>query len=655
MTRTKRALGLPSVLLLTALSVFGLAAGAGAEPPLDNLSGQVTDHSGVLSEADVAEVQAAVDTAFTESGELLFVVFVDSFDGMDGLAWANQTATNAQLGDNNVLLAVATADRSMGMSTSAGSTLTEGQKDTAYQAAMTAARAAANGSGPWKNVAIDTARALGTPTGNGGVSAGLVLAVAGSLAFLIAVAVGVGLSRRNKARSRAGAAREGLAALTTKDLQARASLGLVAIDDALKTSEQELAFAQAEFGLAATTEFSQALSQARQDVQAAFTYRQRLEESPSAPEATRRQWLQQVITLVDGAGASLDGQTKAFDELRRLAERAPEVLDAATQHAAELESRIPEAQRALTTLAGTYPQAALASVLQNPDQAAALIEHARTAIADGHSSLDSGDRSTAIADARAAQNALGQAVTLLAAVHQAGDQLAAAGSRLDQAIASISSDIQDALRLAPLIAAAGDKSVSPAVEVAQDAITQAQAAKAGGDPLAALSNLTAAEAALDKVLEPARAKDEANARAAALLRDTLGRLQSQIKSANDFITTRRQAIGADARTHLAEAIRLSEEAQQLAAADPSTALARAQQAERATRNAVMLAQQDVSAWNQGGGGFGGGRGGGPNIGGMILGGILINSILRGGGGGRGGGRGGSFGGGARGGGRGGRF
>jgi hypothetical protein len=291
-------------------------------------------------------------------------------------------------------------------------------------------------------------------------------------------------------------------------------------------------------------------------------------------------------------------------------------------------------------------------VSANPDQAAALVEHAHTAVRDGRDALARNDRNTAVADARAAQNALGQAVQLLDAVDNAGQELAAAGPKLDAGIASISSDISDAARLAPIIQAAGDTTVDPAVAVARSAIATAQAAKNGGDPLAALAQLTAAEAALDKVLEPARARDEANARAAALLRDTMGRVDSQIRSVNDYITTRRQAVGPDARTRLAEAIRLYGEAQQFAVSDPSTALQRAQQAEQYVRSAAQLAQNDAAGWGQPTQ-----QGGGLNMGGMILGGILINSILGGGGGAsRGGGSilgGGGFGGGRGGGGFGG--
>ena len=639
---------------------------AHAEPPLSSVTSEITDNAGVLGDR-TADVKAALDRVFDDTDFQLWVVFTKSFDGMEGLDWANTTANNANMGVNDVLFAVATEDRSYGLSTDANVSLSESDKDRIEAAAEVALRAAANApadQGDWAAAAIaaaDELHAIGTGAGDGAGSGGWI--VAG-----VAAAGGVGgwlwwRNRRKAAGAPAATDPKEIAGLPTEELERRAATGLVAIDDALKTSEQELGFAQAEFGLEATNEFQQVLAKAKADVAQAFVLRQHLDDETPDPEAQRRQWLGQIITLVDGAADSLDAQTSAFDDLRKLAERAPAVLDETAQRADEIEARIGSSRQALATLAATYPATALASVSANPDQAASLVEHARTAVGDGRTALGKNDRNTAVADARAAQNALGQAVLLLDAVDNAGKDLAEAGPKLDKGIASITQDIADATRLGPIITQAGDLSVDPAVAEARNAVALAQAAKKGGDPLAALARLTSAEAALDKVLEPARAVDEANARAAALLRDTLGRVESQVRATNDFISTRRQAVGPDARTRLAEAIRLIGEARQLSGTDPRTALAKAQEAEQHATAASQLAQNDVNGWGQGGGGgFGGGNQGGPNIGGMILGGILVDSILRGSGGGRsgggmfgggGGGFGGGMGGGGFGGGRGG--
>ena len=127
--------------------------------------------------------------------------------------------------------------------------------------------------------------------------------------------------------------------------------------------------------------------------------------------------------------------------------------------------------------------------------------------------------------------------------------------------------------------------------------------------------------------------------------------RAQVSAAEDYITARRGAVGAEARTRLAEAGASLVQAQQLQATDPERALQYAQRADQLAGQALQYAQNDVGAFNGGGfggGGFGGQGGGGGGGGGMlgaVLGGIVLNSVL--GGGRSSGGLGGVLGGGAR--------
>jgi hypothetical protein len=624
--------------LLAALALVGAQAVLGpallpqarADQPLDTLDGAVTDRADVLD--DTAEVQAALDRLADSTRYQLFVVYVDSFDGLDGPSWANATANNGRLGVDDLLLAVAVEDSLYGLSVDTNIDLSDADLDrieAATEDALSAAAQAPEGQGDWGAAAVAAADTTRQVAGGGGSGDG---AGAGGSAALVGAGVvvvgGVGgwlwwRRRRHAAGKPAATPADELAALPTEELERRAASALVEIDDALKTSEQELGFAQAEFGLEATQRFQQTLAQAKADVAQAFGVRQRLDDAEPEAEPQRRQLLAEILRLCDGAADALDAQTESFDQLRRLAQRAPQVLDETEQRAGEIAGRIDVARQTLGTLAATYPRSALESVAANPDQAAALVEHARRAVAEGRTALQKRDRNAAVAQARGAQNALGQAVTLLEAVERAGQDLAEAGPRLDRGIASIAQDVADAERLAP-----GDPAVMPALLEARATVEQARSARTGGDPLAALRRLTAAEAALDQALAPVRQKAESDARAAALLRDTLGRVESQIRATDDFVATRRGAVGPEARTRLAEATRLVQEARSLTG-DPTTALQRAQLAERYAQQASQMAQQDASGWGQG-------TGGGSNVGGMVLGGILLDSILRGSGGGYGG-------------------
>ncbi|MHA7133504.1 TPM domain-containing protein [Oerskovia turbata] len=619
-----------------------------AEQPLD-LPSRITDPAGVLGD-QTGEVEAAMDRLEADTPYQLFVVYVDTFDGQDAQTWAVATANLSGLGRDDVLLAVATQDRRYDLSADHNIALSDAALDR-VQAAVEDQLA----QDEWAGAAVaaaDTLRA--EATGSTGVSGWLVALVVGLLVIAGFFVVRAMQSRRRGTLAKPGGPDEAdeLAQLPTDELSRRAGSALVAIDDAVKTSEQELGFAQAQFGLEATQEFQVALENGKKKVTQAFALRQQLDDDAPEAEPQARAMMAQIITLCGEVARSLDAESDHFDELRDLQSRAPELLDDVERRAGEVEARVEPARSTLATLAATYPEVALASVAANPDQALQLVAGAREAVAAGRAALEGKDRTSAVAHARAAENAVGQAVTLLDAVGSAGEVLAQAGQRLDVAIASITADIADAARLAP-----ADPAVGARTSEAQAAVFDGEAARTGGDPIAALRRLTDAEAALDAALAPFREKAEQAARAAALLRDTLGRVDSQVRATNDYIETRRGAVGPEARTRLSEAIRLLGEARALQASDPVRALATAQQADSLAQSAAQLAQRDASAWEsqQGGPGmFGGGSGGGSNVGGMVLGGILLDQILRGGGGGghrSGGGFGGGFGGGGFGGGR----
>ena len=204
----------------------------------------------------------------------------------------------------------------------------------------------------------------------------------------------------------------------------------------------------------------------------------------------------------------------------------------------------------------------------------------------------------------------------------------------------MTADVADAARLAPGDAVAGSLAGS-----AREVLAVAAAERTTGDPLALVARLTRAEAALDAALAPARAQAEQDERGRTQLAATLGQLTSQIRAVADFIETRRGAVGAEARTRLAEAARLTQEAERISATDVASALTAAQRAVQLTTSAQQLAEADVSRWQSTqGAGMGQRRGGGGlSTNSLVLGGIVLDQLLRGAS--RGGGFGGGFGGG----------
>lgn len=653
MTARARLLSALAGLLASLLTFAFLIGPAQAVEPF-NVVGEVTDQVGALGDR-TGEVEAALERLSDDTPLQLFVVYVDSFEGLDGLTWANETAIASGLGDEDLLLAVAIGERRYGVSVAEATPLSEEW----LSAVRTERIEPALSTEDWAGAGIAAAEGYreaflaGDAAPGDGESGG---SGSGLVTFLIIVGVIVGLvvlivviRRRVKGpQSRHGHAGVGpdgkpLAAddprrLTTEELSRRAGSALVAIDDALRTSEQELGFAQAQFGLEATGAFSTALATAKQDVARAFMLQQQLDDATPETEPQARAMMVEIVETCERVSDDLDDHAEEFERLRDLQARAPQVLGEVEQRATEVARRLEPARSRLTQLGTTYPAPALASVAANPDQAETLLDAVHATVARGRAHLADDDRAGAVTQARLAEDAVAQAVLLLDAVDRADQDLAQAGQRLQASLASISADLADAQRLAP-----DDPAVTAAATLARQRVAEGQAAANGGDPLTALRNLTQAEAALDAALGPAREHDEQARRAAALLSETVGRVTSQVRSVNDFIETRRGAVGPEARTRLAEAIRFLGDATNLQATEPVTALQYAQHAEGLVGQAQSMAHQDVQSWERaqqrgGAGGFGamGGlgrstRGRGPNAGAMVLGGILLDRAVRGGG------------------------
>lgn len=609
------------------------AARVPLEPPPD-VTDEITDHADALGDR-TQDVQQALDRLATDTEYQLFVVYVDSFDGADPAEWANESAVSSGLGQDDILLAVAVGDRRYQVSVDDQIALSDDQLATVSAGIEDRLRA-----DEWADAAIAAADGYREAAGGGdGDVAGGGAGDGGGFPWVpvgIGAAGVVGLVALLRRRQPAGAARgpdgrplTGPAALPTDQLTNVAARGLVAVDDALKASEQELGFAQAQFGMQATTPYAEVITAGKQKLGQAFELRRRLDDATPEAEPERRAMLLEIVRLCDEVDHDLDAQAAEFARLRDLQARAPQVLTEVDQRAAEVQGRLPASRATLDQLAATYPATALASVSGNIEQATALLTGARENAAAGQAAVAT-DRAKAVSLARVAEDAVAQAALLLDGVDRAGTDLAEAGDKIDAALASLGSDVADVARLAPDDAAVGQVAAS-----ARAALQAAEAERTTGDPLAVLRRLVAAEAALDAALAPVREHAQQVERARAQMETTLGRVQSLVTATAGYVDTHRSDVGAEARTRLAEAARLAADADRARATDAVAALATAQQAEQLALSAQQLAEADVERARPAvSPGYGGGLGGG-----------FPGGVFGGGWGGSGGSWGGGFGGG----------
>jgi hypothetical protein len=625
------------------------AGAAWAEDPVSIPSGQnIVDNADVLGGRE-GEVQEAIQKLLKDDKYNLYVVTVDRFTNPTVPAdWAAAVATQKGMGRSDAILAIAKDDGKFSFVLNSASPI-KSKQGAISQNAVTANLA--GGSPDFAQAAIDTAAAIGDAAsgGSGDVpsDAGAGAAVLVGTGVVAAGGAGAYLYFRNKRKKAAGqAANAGygpqgaeldpLASLSIEELRRKGGSLLIEADDAIKSSEQELMFAQAQYGDSAVGNFTKALNEAKAHLSESFKLQQQLDDHIPDTEEQQRTWLGEIIRRSEAALASLQEQKADFDSLRELEKNAPQALAAVNAGAREADSKISIAEESLTSLRSKYAESALTQVSDNILQAKERLAFVQNATATAQQKLAEGEGSLAAVAVRAAEESLHQTNVLLDAIAKVSSNLDEARSSLESAVVDTSQDLAQARAM---IQSGAHPELAGPVAGVENALAQVKAEIQGGkiDPIATLQRVETAHQSLDQALTGIRDQQEQSRRAQASLQQTIMSAQAQISATSDYITARRGGVGTEARTRLAESQRNLDYALSIARTDPVTALTYAQQAHALAAQAAQLAQSDVDHFggyaNQGygrGGMFGGGGGGG--LGGAILGGILINSILNGGGG-----------------------
>ncbi|WP_346926661.1 TPM domain-containing protein [uncultured Arthrobacter sp.] len=663
--------------LLAVLGVVGLlalpAAPALAEDPVTIPSGQNIVDSGNVLGSRTGEVQDAIQKLLKDHKYNLYVITAKTFENpTDPKAWAQAVATNKGMGKADVILTMSD-DGKYYFSPNSASAIYPKTSNITQNAIVPNL---AGGKRDFAQAAIDTATAVGDAAGggSGSVSSGDGAGSAVLVGVGVVAAGGAGAylylrNRRKKAAAGAvagsgaqGAELDPLAGLTVEELRRKSGSLLIEADDAIKSSEQELGFAQAQYGDAAVGNFTKALEDAKGHMSESFKLQQQLDDHIPDTEEQQRTWLGEIIRRSEAALTSLQEQKADFDSLRELEKNAPQALAAVSAGASEAEAKIASAEQSLTDLRAKYAESALVQVGDNINQAKERLAFVQNASLTAQEKLNAGEGSLAAVAVRAAEESLHQTNVLIGAITKVAGNLDEARNGLESAVVDTSQDLAQAKAL---IQSGAHPGLAGPVAAVEASLTRVKADIQGGkiDPIATLERVETAHQSLDAALSGIRDQQDQARRAQASLQQSIMSAQAQISATSDYITARRGGVGTEARTRLAEAQRNLDYALSISRTDPVTALQYAQQAHALAAQAAQLAQSDVDHFggyaNQGygrGGMFGGGGGGG--LGGAILGGILINSILNGGGGGGwggGGDSGGGWGGGDFGGGGGGDF
>lgn len=635
------------VLAVVSVGVL-LAPTAGAEPPF-RLATYVTDDANALSSSQLAEVRRAVDELYTARRVRLWVVYVGTFSNQDAVTWARNTMRISDFQANSdALLAVATTDRSYAFlvpDAATGGADVDALRRDAIEPKLH--------DEDWAGAAVAAASGLNptvTPANVPWVGLAIVLAI---IAVLLAA---LWWWRRGRRRKRREAEFAAALRLDPTDPSALASVGLDALDDlskrivvdvdnAVRTSDNELALAVEEFGEQDTAPFVTAVANAKTTLAQAFNARQILDDSVPETALERRDLLTRVVVAAAKADRRLDEQREAFQQLRDLVINAPARLDTLTQQMVDLTARLEPAQQTLASLHAQYADSALASVTSNVDAAKQRLAFADQNISNARALVAKpADRQLGLVDAvRAAESALGQVRTMLDAIDSAATDINRAIAGLPAAIADIQAGITHAAEQLAQGNVAHAAELGAARDGAVKAVTEAQT-NGNADPLGAFTALTRADAELDRLLETVTEERTAADRLARAFDQALFSAQSRVQAVSDYIDTRRGSIGPEARTRLNEALRQLEAAQAKRTSNLPEAIQHANGAAMLAGQAQAMANSDVMASQRAYAGHYGGRGSdmGAVLGGIIIGNILSGGLGRGMGGGMGRGMGGGW-------------
>jgi hypothetical protein len=683
-----RAARLPGTLssLAASLALVLAIAGASAAQSVPKLDGSVTDVANVLTAADRSTAESGIATLNDQHNIQLYALFVPTTGDQAAPDYATEVAAQNSLGGNDALLVVVVDDRrdAIWVGPLLGA-ITDTELDTILASYVEPALQ----DGAWGQAIADGAQAIGQAaagdisgggggggsngggSNGGGTPAPTQSANLGWIGWVIGFLLVLGgaalvwwwfvgwRSQRREAEERDR---------RTGELARRANSLLVGTDELLRQDEQEIGFAEAQFGADAVASFRTALAAARTELQAAFKVRQLLDDEVPEDPPTRERMLGEIVTHCGKAQQLVDAETERFRQLRDLQRRAPQILAELPEQLAAIERRVPAARTALRELEQDATSSA-ATVRGNLEEAVKRIALAREAVKRASSGTESGGtadvpRTEPGAQARAAkaaQDAAAQATSLLDTIDKAVAALEDARGRLPDALDAARADVGTARKE---LGEAFEQSAGPEVREAEGKLEAADQAAQGSprDYVLALRLAQEAESAAAAVVARIREGEQQRAKSLAAADAAIRAADQAVDRAEQFITARRHGVGRLPRTRLADAQAALEQARAARDGTPEEAMQAARRAlERADEAYRAAASEFDEADAAGYGGTvvingqphpmgrsgrlsrrGPGPGWGADVGGAILGGI-IGGILSGGG--HRGGWGGPFGGG----------
>lgn len=417
-----------------------------------------------------------------------------------------------------------------------------------------------------------------------------------------------------------------LDAVAVEELRLRAGEMLVAADNAVQSSEQELLFASASYGDEQVATFTDDLQEAQQHLRESFRFQQQVDALARDHESDRggdgdletyeqkaRDLLKKIIHSCEQVNETLQSHKQEFDDLRDLERDPAPALDQLRTRIGELRSRSQEAEQTLAALAEDYDDDALEQYRDNLSQSSLALTSADEAAATAQKHMEAHDASAAVVALHSGEQAAADAQHLVDSMDRTRTQLRTARRNLDVGIAQTEQDVAQATAIYEAGQAAD---LAGPIAAAKTAAARAQRAIDSGqriDPMELLHALELAHRELDEPLNAVRDRQAQDRRAREMLSHELLTARNQVESSVDYLRSRRYGVSSTARTRMAEAQRCLTEAESLSDSQPSRAVEHAQQAKVMAVQAAQMAQQEAATQTMQS--MGGGRGSVINFGG----------------------------------------
>lgn len=576
----------------SAALLFGPSSPALAEPPVE-IDSIVTDTTNTLGGRDITAVEEASEKLRKNTGLTLYLVVVKTFESpTDGFEWAGASVQRSQLGESDVVLYVGEDVRQYGLSIDHSVDISDSDRreiensmyqdisSGRYTAAAVLAAGMLEDTIRRDEIAAERAAAISTTLGVGAVGTA---ALGGTM-----YAVG---RRRKKNRAEAEAARR---AASFKERSDHAGSELVRMDNLIRSSEEELQFAQAQFGSEATEAFAEAVSTAKARAQQAFALQAKLFDHIPDTEAEQDQWLEEIVELTQTTGDELSEQQAVFVKLQQRQSQVPQLVSALEQRLPAVRERAGKVKQWSDTLEATLDAEAITPIRSDLDQSERMIALFEEELENARSGWDAGEQGAAVVDVTDAESALKQATDLLDALEQARERIldapAAIGAKLRNA-EQLLGQLQNLERREAAVIDANERATMSKARADLDAVSALNGAYR--NPIHTTSKLATVEDSLQRILNESLDEKTKLDQARASLSEMLSDARAEIGSTERYINSYRGGLSSAPRARLAQAQSQLERAQAVQVDDPVQAVEFAREAVRLARTAHSDAEDEI--------------------------------------------------------------